>query len=179
MSLAGDILPAVMTQLLFSRPDVTNVQVGAEFLREEDGVPRIVFVQTEDSFEFGKRITAEVGQAASTGVPRSIGTRNAGVNVHIWDVDFPAVELLIDQVIAACRVIGHGTFKVKSGFWVGRETGEQVMQFGRLYVMAMEWQVPVLLGDDAANVATTFQHVDQDTGMTFPDGHTVHGDPSI
>lgn len=133
-----------------------RTRIGAEHLGTHLGIPRVIWVMAEGSGRSGM-ITAGVGRDPQ--VQRSIGTRVARVDAHLWArrvnegdplyFDYKALEQLSNWVQVDLRkaVGGGGSYAFLGERYPEGETGEQVAQHGRRMILALAVETPVV--DDA------------------------------
>lgn len=118
--------------------------VGEKYEAEHGTPPRLVWVPTDDTFG------PPVKTGASGGVnPKSVRTRLAGVDCHIWAADLAAAEQIInDLVFAAHKALKHGWYEPQAGHW---KTAGELQNQGIGYVLPFILQIPIV-GTAAASV---------------------------
>lgn len=125
--------------------------VGSEYLMAHGALPRIVWIPTNDRFERGQ------GRRGTGIGPRSVGTRVVGVRAHIWGADFTATERLVDRVVWLLHQAAFGDYIVEDGEWMAAEGGEAWSQLGKVYVLSVRINTPIVPAtDDDPNTTAQF-----------------------
>ncbi len=125
----SDIISAVTAT--GSLPLGATVEIGEENLAKEGTPPRVVWVPTSDRF------VAPTERGATT--QRSLHTRQAGVDVHLWGADFAGAESLLAAFVYALRQVVGANYLVTSGQWFG----QRLQAHGRIYVLSLVIGVPL------------------------------------
>lgn len=165
------------------------VFLGEEFIQENNSPPQVVFVPAPDRFMPRRSRDRVKGR-------ESIATRSVGLTVRIWAegsqqgsrsyADVRATELLLDKVCVALRSVLEGNVDFEGGEWMPTSPA----QLGRIYLLRIRVDIPVVLtDDDAPEATTTYTKVIEAAGdpvgsaaaittdVEFPDGD-VTGTPS-
>lgn len=150
-----------------------TTHVGAEYRHAEEDCPRVVWVPHQDTFE-GAELHGEEANGPAGFDPKAVRTRVAQCNVYLWAADLDGVDALVNNVVAATHVLCCGAYEALGGAYVPMD-GNELSQRGRLYVLRLQFRIPVVLPAPGTGLIST---ITQDLGMTFPDGQTVHGIPS-
>lgn len=136
--------------------------LGEENLDRNDAPPRVCWVPAGDTFQSASRV-----RPSSSVWPRSVGTRIAGVELHIWaapaadDVtaykELRATELLVDRVVYYLRRVAGGAFVLNGGRWLPVSDNH----LGRVYVLNVLFSIAIVpaVADDPS-VLTSFLHID-------------------
>jgi hypothetical protein len=151
----ADFINAVSAEI----PGVPSL-IGAEHLAANATPPRLVWVPTTDRFD-----GAEKGGSIS----RSMRTRVAGVDLHIWGDDLAAAETLLHQAVSAVHRVAYGSYEVLAGRWL-TDDGRELLLKGRVYVLSLAVRMPVT---DALTKATVTQIVETKK-MAFPAGDVTN-----
>jgi hypothetical protein len=123
-----------------------RVLFGKQYIAENDSPNRVVFVQTDDTYQpntFGGRN------------PREVYVRNVGGEAHIWAAappqadaslqpfkDQEVLDALVNQVVLSLYNIDSGPGVTITN---GSETqGVQLVRFGLAYVLRFTVQIPLL-----------------------------------
>lgn len=142
----ADIFTAVSASAFLAGVDQL---IGGEFIEQHAAPPRMVWVPTNDSFRPGK-----IRTHTSASLPKSIGTRVAGVRVRIWGKgaglgnvadsagEVRAVEDLLRRLICAVHEKAFGSYNVESMNWVGQD-GQELLQYGRCCDVSLSFEVPI------------------------------------
>jgi hypothetical protein len=139
-----------------------------ENVERNDDFPRIVFVPTQDAF--GPKDST--GQAAIN--PKSIGTRTAGFDVHLWGATFSATEILLNEFVRQLRVDTMGVYKLARGLWTDTT---KIARRGREYVLSVTIDLPIVdVPWDVADMAELT--ITGDVAAIFPDD-TVEGNVTV
>ena len=142
-----------------------NQYFGAEYIRQESSPPRIVWVPMREDFG------PPVGQGGSGYTnPRPLWTRRAGCSLHIWNTDEAAVESLLQYLIQTIHAqLGPNDYFPKTGAWINAD-GE-VLKFGAVYVLNIEFTVPVVrpsaVPAPVTQIPTTVVDTASDESVTF------------
>jgi len=142
----ADVFTAVTAHALLAG---VESQLGAESVEEISNPPRMVWVPTHDTFEPGQRINTP---GAITKSPKSIGTRWAGVMVHVWAetsnatktplADVAACEELVRKLLVAVHENAVGSYRVEGLDWVDAD-GAELVQKGRACNVRLAFAVPI------------------------------------
>jgi hypothetical protein len=157
MSLVAILTPihAILVQNGSLQPGA-QLELAAMPKRDRTPGPRVTWVPGTDEF---KGPDAAVSQsflqafhAANPGkqLPRSLGTRLAGVEAHLWNGnqpgsvdDYSGTEGLINAVISAMRHQAYGAYQLRASGWVNPRSSEGNL-LGHRYVLNVVWAIPVL-----------------------------------
>lgn len=105
-------------------------RTGGRRVAQHDRPPRIVWVPTRDAFT----------PATKGGTnPRSVRTRIAGVEAHVWGTTLEQAEDLVHRLVVALHRLAHGSYKVRTCVWDKPEW----MEHGEACVLAFEFAIPV------------------------------------
>ncbi len=151
------VIREVMTRL----PQGVKTQIGPEYLRSHDAPPRVIWVPSRDRY----------GPPMSTGAdPRQLRTRLAGCEVHVWERDYEAVEVLLNLVQAAIHAVAYGCYSIEAeAGWLALDGPLQ--HLGRVYVFHAVFMIPV-----TAAPATTGKVVSIPQGQFIRLGNPPHNE---
>jgi hypothetical protein len=147
-----------MIQSLFQglKDRLTGIEVllGPEATTEHGQPPRIVITPVAGSDTFTGPIQKEKAS-------KSLRTRNAVIEAHLWGADYDAIELpptgLLHRFISALHTEAHGCYTIMpgSGYQDAREAGSKMNQ-GRLYILVLSIETPVVKPPmETATITTT------------------------
>lgn len=160
-----DVIAAVNANLVTNGTFLaTQISTGNLFNAQQDSPPRLVWVPSADSYE-----GAVMNHGNRSGAGRSLRTRAAGVDAHIWGGDFASTEDLITGVIQACQMTvtaSSSTYETLSGVW--RQDGYEA--FGFVYMLKLAFKIPV---QDMVPTTATILTLPQTNQMKFLDGQVV------
>lgn len=147
-----DVFTATQTQMAATMTALGQVVpsflVGADKLDNQDSPPRIVWVPGREGI---RGPHSQGGDGVRN--PRPLRTRHATVQAHIWGIDLPATEVLINHLVAALNDVGHGAWDATGGDW---GTGQaSTTRLGAVYVLDLEIQIPVVRELDTFATVTT------------------------
>lgn len=140
------------------------VLLGQEFQQENETPPRVVFIPRDDRFSAPASIDRNRFHTPS------VATCGVGLEARIWGdpnvfadqeeapsyPELRSTELLRDKVIVAIRNVCEGSVSFEQGEW----PDTSVMQLGRMYVLRLRIDTPIVPTDeDAETVTTTFTEV--------------------
>jgi hypothetical protein len=127
-------LGSVIHQISALLPPGTKSVVGPEHLKAHDAPPRVVWVPSRDRY----------GPPESTGAnPRSLRTRLAGCEVHVWGADYDATEALLNLVQAAIHYVTYGSYQLDQGDAGWLALDGPLQNLGRAYVFHVVFKIPV------------------------------------
>ena len=148
-------------------PNLT-VLFGAENLRAEMGASSIVVVPTRDRFD-----GATINNAQPTTIPKVIRQCWSGFDIHIWgnpsmvaqsdghDMWDDTYAIRSEVVQAFQDTVGAGNWRVTGGEWLSKGEddggeGEELMQYGRWYVLHIELYNPCVRSTPTTAVVQQF-----------------------
>jgi hypothetical protein len=97
--------------------------------------PRVVAVPMEEALVAPEELWTEG--------PRALVQRDATVDFHLWGKTRADAESLIGRLVNVLRVEAGTSFRFGPGRWQ-QQTGEALRQAGRVYVLSVTFQIPVL-----------------------------------
>lgn len=119
-----------------------DMELGPETISEHGQPPRIVLTPSPGADTFG-------GPLQQDKALRSLRTRNAAIEAHLWGADYDAIEKahtgLLHRFVAALHAEANGSYTVMpgSGYQDTREAGSKMNQ-GRLYILVFSIETPVV-----------------------------------
>lgn len=156
--------------------------VGEEYLINNDAPPRVIWVPTRDQFDGALRYS----KPPTAMTPRSIFTRRAGCQIHVWGAgtvvdtnpykDIAATELLLNRFLYMLRQVAYGAFTLTGGSWLPKANRGEL---GRCYLLDVTFDIPVVPAPaDDATTSVTLTNVDPMSGTAVFPGSEVTGDPA-
>lgn len=142
-----DIIAAVMSRVPNDQNTGAPVPsfLGPEFMQAEAVPPRLVWVPADETYGPAERIGDDA---------RSLRTRLATLELHIWGGDYAATELLLNQTLAAVHGTAAGSYELGKGMWMNHKTGPAT-DLGRVYVVQVTFKIPVTAAPPALKTVTT------------------------
>lgn len=119
----------------------------ADTTKMQDSPPRIVYIPRSG------RITGAEGQGGdSVRNPRPLWTRNIGMEIHLWGVDYQTTEDLMNVFTQSMHVVLWGAYTLHSEDW--NTAADTVNKRGIVCVLTMTWKIPITRVPDTYAVVT-------------------------
>jgi hypothetical protein len=166
-----------------------TAKLGAEWVDDLTSPPRITWVPTNDAYTGAWKTGSPTGIKAAGNPPvgvvpsahyaRSLKTRSAGVEVHLWaagasgDADehkhLRATEALLNRLLWHTHVIAYGSYEIEGGDW----KQAQHNTYGRGYLLRLRFYLPVTAVTGESGESTTTVDTVQQTGSYSDTGGTA------
>lgn len=141
-------LLAVLNDVSARLDPAVTVHVGAEWIRQEEAPPRVVWVPKSESYG---PPTPQGGDGITN--PAPLWTRRSVVECHLWANDFDAAEALLQAVVRSLHLsLTHHSYQVTSGEWIPSDG--TTVNLGVVYVLTLEIMIPITRAPDTTTVVT-------------------------
>ncbi len=157
-----DVFNAVTGVLvgLANPPPILAAQcfLGPEFIRQEAAPPRIVWVPTREGIPAPRKTQ----QGAAPFAPRPLKSRDVGVDIHIWQLDYPTTEALWQSLEQAVHQTMVGAYDLEGASWDGVAS---LTRSGRVLTAHYRFLIPLV---DVSSTTAIVTAVPLTTQMLSP-----------
>lgn len=152
----ADVITAVQDKLVERGYAEEIFKLGLEHALAHGSPPRIVWAPA--------RRGETIGPAVKLGAnPRSLRTRNAVFEAHIWGEDLDATETMLNDVVAAVHAVIYGNYQASGVEWFGKD-GALVVH-GWVAVVSFTVEIPITA---PAKTTATIQTTAHTTAIENP-----------